>query len=299
MKKWIFSLALLATGSLLGAQEFNFTVRVNVQKLQNVDPRVFQTLESTVLEFLNNQKWTDDYFETEERIDANILITVQEELSPTIFKADIAIQAARPVYGSDYSTPLINYIDKGVNFTYEQFQPLQFSLNSFNDNLSSVLAFYAYVILGLDYDSYSPYGGEPYLQAAMDIVNSVPQSAAASNPGWRSLDGNRNRYWLIENLLSPRVRPMRQAWYDYHRQGLDVAASDINTARAVMVAALEQVRSVDQVYPNTMIVQMFSDTKAAEILEIFKRGTPQEQNTVIQIMTKIDPSNASNYRAIK
>lgn len=299
MKKWIFSLALLAAAGLAGAQEFNFTVRVNVQKLQNVDPRVFQTLESTVLEFLNNQKWTDDYFENEERIEANLLITVQEEISPTSFKADIAVQAARPTFGSDYSTPLINYIDKGVTFTYEQFQPLQFSLNTFNDNLSSVLAFYAYIILGLDYDSFSPFGGETHLQRAMDIVNAVPQGAAASNPGWRSLDGNRNRYWLIENLLSPRVRPMRQAWYDYHRQGLDVAPSDIATARAVMVAALEQVRSVDQVYPNTMIVQMFSDTKSSEILEIFKRGTPQEQNTVIQIMTKIDPSNASNYRAIK
>ncbi|MCB0570701.1 MAG: DUF4835 family protein [Phaeodactylibacter sp.] len=299
MKKCILSLALLAISGLALAQEFNFTVRVNVQKLQNVDPRVFQTLESTVLEFLNNQKWTDDYFENEERIEANLLITVQEEITATSFKADIAVQAARPVYGSDYSTALINYIDKGVTFTYEQFQPLQFSLNSYNDNLSSVLAFYAYVILGLDYDSFSSFGGEPYLQKAMDIVNAVPQGAAASNPGWRSLDGNRNRYWLIENLLSPRVRPMRQAWYDYHRQGLDVSVSDITTARAVIASALEQVRNVDQVYPNTMIVQMFSDTKSAEILEIFKRGTPQEQNTVIQVMTKIDPSNASNYRAIK
>lgn len=299
MKKIIFSIGLLALASLLGAQEFNYTVRVNTLKLQTADPRVFQTLESSVTEFLNNSKWTEDYFENNEKINANVLITIQEELSPTSFKADIAIQAARPVFGSDYSTALINYIDKGVTFTYEQFQPLIFSRNVFNDNLSSVLGFYTYVILGLDYDSFSAFGGEPFFQIAQDIINTVPQGAAAANPGWRSLDGNRNRFWLMENILSPRVRPLRQAWYDYHRHGLDKSASDVALARAVIMDALEQVRNVAQVYPNTMIVQMFSDTKSNEILEIFKRGTPQEQNTVIQIMTRIDPSNASNYRSIK
>lgn len=291
----IFSIVALG----LNAQELNVNVRINVQKLQSADPRVFETLESTVQEFFNNQKWTDDVYELEERISANVLITIQEELSPTTFKADIAIQASRPVYGADYETPLINHIDKGVTFFYEQFQPLQFSRNTYNDNLSSVLAFYAYIILGLDYDSFSPYGGEPYFQAAQDILNAVPQSAAAANPGWRSLDGNRNRFWLIENILSPRVRPFRQAWYDYHRQGLDLCASDVATGRAIIAAGLEQVRNVDQAYPNSMIIQVFTDTKSQEILEIFKRGTPQEQNTVVQVMTRIDASNAAQYRAIK
>ncbi len=299
MRRSIFTLffAILAMG--LGAQELNVTVRINTQKLQSADPKVFETLENTVREFMNTQKWTDDVFELEERINANVLITIQEELSPTSFKADVAVQASRPVYGSDYETPLINHIDKGVTFFYEQFQPLQFSRNTYNDNLSSVLAFYSYIILGLDYDSFSPYGGEPHFQAAQDILNNVPQSAAAANPGWRSLDGNRNRFWLIENLLSPRVRPFRQAWYDYHRQGLDLCASDVATGRAIIAAALDQVREVDQAYPNSMIIQLFTDTKSQEILEIFKQGTPQEQNTVVQIMSRIDASNASKYREIK
>ncbi len=299
MRRLIFSLFLSLTALGLSAQELNATVRINVQKLQTADPKVFQTLEATVREFLNNQKWTDDAYELEERINANVLITIQEELSPTSFKGDIAIQASRPVYGSDYETPVFNHIDKGVTFFYEQFQPLQFSQNNYNDNLSSVLAFHAYIILGLDYDSFSPYGGEPHFQAAQDILNSVPQSAASANPGWRSLDGNRNRFWLIENILSPRARPFRQAWYDYHRQGLDLSASDVATGRAIIAAALEQVRTVDQAYPNSMIIQVFTDTKSQEILEIFKRGTPQEQNTVVQVMTTIDASNAAQYRAIK
>ena len=299
MRKLLFSLFFSIITLGLSAQELDVAVRINTLKLQSADPKVFETLENTVREFLNTQKWTEDVFEQEERINANILITIQEELSPTSFKADIAIQASRPVYGSDYETPLINHIDKGVTFFYEQFQPLQFSRNAFNDNLSSVLAFHAYIILGLDYDSFSPYGGEPYFQAAQDILNSVPQSAAAANPGWRSLDGNRNRFWLIENLLSPRVRPLRQAWYDYHRQGLDVSATDVATGRAIIAAALEEIQKVDQAYPNSMIIQLFTDTKSQEILEIFKRGTPQEQNTVVQIMTRIDASNAAQYRAIK
>ena len=299
MRKLLFSLFLLLTALRLGAQELNVTVRINTQKLQSTDPKVFATLEATVREFLNTQKWTEEVFELEERINANVLITIQEEISATSFKADIAIQASRPVYGSDYETPLINHIDKGVTFFYEQFQPLQFSQNAFNDNLSSVLAFYAYIMLGLDFDSFSPYGGEPYFQAAQDILNNVTQAAAAANPGWRSLDGNRNRFWLIENILSPRVRPYRQAWYDYHRQGLDVSSTDIATGRAIIAAALEQVRNVDQAYPNSMIIQVFTDTKSQEILEIFKRGTPQEQNTVVQVMTRIDASNAAQYRAIK
>lgn len=299
MKRSIFTLCFSILALWLGAQELNASVRINTQKLQSADPKVFETLESTVREFLNTQKWTDDVFEIEERINANVLITIQKELSPTTFEADIAIQASRPAYGSDYETPLINHIDKGVTFFYEQFQPLQFSRNTYNDNLSSVLAFHSYIILGLDYDSFSPFGGEPHFQAAQDILNNVPQSAAAANPGWRSLDGNRNRFWLIENILSPRARPFRQAWYDYHRQGLDVCAADVATGRAIIAAALDQVREVDQAYPNSMIIQVFTDTKSQEILEIFKRGTPQEQNSVVQVMTRIDASNASKYKEIK
>lgn len=299
MKKVLFLIPLLMTGLFLRAQELNATVRVNVQKLQTVDPQVFETLEQTLLEFLNSQKWTNDVFELEERINCNILLTIQEERSPTSFKADLAIQASRPVYGTTYETALFNHIDKDVTFTYEQFQPLQFSQNVFNDNLSTVLSFYAYIILGMDYDSFSPLGGEPYFQIAQQILNSVPQSAAAANPGWRSLDGNRNRYWIIENILSPRVRPYRQAMYEYHRQALDIMAEDVNTGRGMMVNALSQISDVDQAYPNSMIVQMFVNAKSQEVVEIFKKGTRQEQDQVIQIMSKIDPTNSSRYRAIR
>lgn len=299
MSRLLFSIALLLGVLGMQAQELNVNVRVNTQKLQTVDPKVFETLEQTITEFLNNQKWTTDVFETEERINCNFILTVQEELSPTSFKADLAVQSSRPVYGSEYDTPLFNYIDKEVTFFYEQYQPIQYSRNQYNDNLSAVLAFYAFIIIGKDYDSFSPLGGEPYFQLAQDILNSVPQSAASTNPGWRSVESNRNRYWLVENIMSPRVRPMRQAMYNYHRQGLDLMVSDIETGRAVIAQSLDEVARVNQSYPNSMIVQLFNNEKSAELVEIFKLGSLDQQNEVIRLMTRLDPANASKYRAIK
>jgi hypothetical protein len=281
------------------AQELNVTVKVNAQKLQTVDPQVFVTLETQIREFLNDQKWTDDVFEPEERINCNLILTIQEERSATSFKADLAVQASRPVFNSNYETPLFNHLDKDVTFVYEQYQPLIFSRNSYNDNLSAVLSFYVYVILGLDYDSYSTFGGEPHFQMAQEILNNVPQSAAAANPGWRSIEGNRNRFWLIENILSPRVRPYRQAMYDYHRQALDIMSDDAGSGRAIMVDALSGLQQVDQAYPNSMIIQVFNNAKSDEIVEIFKGGARQEQDRVIQIMSKLDPTNASKYRSLR
>lgn len=298
MKSYLSLIFLLLP--LMGtAQELNCSVRVNIQKLQTVDPSVFETLEQTITEFMNNTKWTDDVFNIEERINCNILLTVQEELSPTSFKADLAIQASRPVYNSNYITATLNHVDKDVTFEYEQYQPVLFSRNTFNDNLSAVLSFYAYVILGLDYDSFSLYGGEPYFQAAQEIINTVPSSAAAAFKGWRSIDGNRNRFWIAENLLSPRVRSLRQSWYEFHRHGLDMMVEDPVAGRAVIAKSLEELLKVNQSYPNSMIIQMFNNTKSNEIVEIFKGGSANEKQQVIQVMSRIDATNASDYRSIR
>ncbi|MDZ4680744.1 MAG: DUF4835 family protein [Saprospiraceae bacterium] len=298
MKKMLFLFFVLAAVSLQ-AQELTFSVKINTLKLQTVDPKVFITLEQSVAEFLNNQKWTDEIFETNERINCNLVLTIQEELSPTSFKADVAIQTSRPVFGSSYETRMLNHLDKEVTFSYEQFQPLIYSKNVFNDNLSSILAFYIYIILGMDADSFSLFGGDEHYQTAQEILNTVPQNVASSAAGWRSTEGSRNRFWIIENILSPRVRPLRQGLYEYHRQGLDMMSNDVNTGRAIVLQALEEVDKVNQSYPNAMIVQMFSNAKSDEIVEIFKRGTRPEQDRVVQIMVKVDATNAAKYRNIK
>ncbi|MEO0330745.1 MAG: DUF4835 family protein [Bacteroidota bacterium] len=228
-------------------------------------------------------------------MECNILLTVEGETSPTSFNASLLVQSSRPIFNSSEQTAMFNYIDQDMEFTYQQFQPLQFSVNSFNDNLSSVLSFYAYVILGMDFDSFSLYGGEPYFQVAQDILNAVPNGVAK---GWASLDGNRNRFWIIENLLSPRVRPFREAMYNYHRYGLDVMATDPSGGRAIIAQNLDNIEDIHQNYPNSMAMQLFLNSKRNEIIEIFKRGTSAEKSKTIRVMSRVDPTQSSEYRKI-
>ncbi len=299
MKKIVLALSLcLVFFTSVVAQEMNFTVSVNTPKLQKTDPQVFKDLENAIQEFMNTRKWIEDVYEPEERIQGNLQITIKEELSANEFSADIQIQASRPVFGGDYKTVLLSHADKNIIFTYEQFQPLQFTKNSFTDNLTSVLTFYVYTILGMDYDSFSPYGGEPYYQIAQDIVATIPNSLTGKYKGWRSVDGNRNRHWIMENILSPRVRPYRQAMYDYHRLGLDMMHQDVVTARSVMLKALDEIGKVNKAYPSSMIIQMFANAKGNELVEIFKNGDSQQKTKVRQLMSKMDASNATKYRAI-
>lgn len=298
MKKAIlFTLAFFLV-ALSWAQEMNFQISINTPKLQTTDPKVFESLEETMKEFLNNQRWGEDAFEPDERINCNIQLTIKEELASNNFSADLAIQSSRPIFGSTSETVLLSHVDKDVTFTYEQFQPLEYSENSYNNNLTAILSFYVYVILGMDYDSFSLFGGEQYYQNANNILTSVPPSAASRFPGWRSLDGGRNRYWIIENILSPKVRPYRQAMYDYHRLSMDIMHDNPAAGRAIMTQAIEAIGKVNRSYPNSMIIQMFTNAKSQEVIEIYKNGTREEKSKVSQLMRKMDAANASKYRAI-
>jgi hypothetical protein len=278
------------------AQELKVKVTMNTPKLQTADPAVFQTLRQAIEEFMNNQKWTTEVFSEEERIQMDIVFTISKELSSNTFEAELSCQSIRPVYASNYETPLFKHQDKDVTFTYEQFQPLDYSQTAYLNNLTSILGFYAYMAIGLDYDSFAPLGGEPYFQAALDIVNRIPPNVASSVPGWRSTENNRNRYWLVESVLSPKLRPFRQMIYDYHRQGLDTMHEDPNLARAVMTQSLEALEGVNRTYPNSMIVQVFANTKSDEIIEIYKGGAATEKSTITRVMERIDPTRASEYR---
>lgn len=300
MSKLIITGVFLFIFGGLQAQELNATVKVNAQKLLSADQKIFATLEQSIREFMSSQKWTDDIYELNERISCNLLLTITDQSpdNPNLFVGELSIQASRPVYGSNYETVIFNHIDKNITFSYEQYQPLVFSKNVYTDNLSAILSFYAYCMLGMDADSFAALGGDKYFQNAQEIVSSLPSAAANSDKGWQSKT-NKNRFWIIENLLSPRVRPFRQAMYDYHRQGLDVMASDATKGRQTIADVLQKVSEVNQAYPNSVIIQMFNNTKAQEIVEIFKRGTSQEQDRVIQIMSRVDPASAGKYRAIK
>ncbi len=293
--------ALLAVVTTYAQGELNCTVRINTPQLQQTDRRVFDQLEVSLRDFLNNTKWTNDAFEPDERIKCNFILTIRSELGNNTFEGELAVQSVRPVYGSTYESPMLSHLDRNIVFQYEQNQPIQFQPDvNDNPNLPSLFAFYAYIILGLDYDSFSLFGGDPHLLMAQQVVTNIQNTPGNSSPGWRPADGggNRNRYWIIENLLNPRVRPMRAAMYTYHRKGLDLFGTDMNTAKNNILQALEEVDKVNTAYFNAMIVQMFANAKKDEIVEMWKIGDRQQKERVQQIMMRVDPANMPRYREI-
>jgi hypothetical protein len=280
------------------AQEFDFNVKVSVSpSLTKADPRVFNSLERSIEEFINNNKWTEDEFEDEERIKGNIQITIVNDPSATSFEADILIQSIRPVFNSDYSTQVMNYYDNTIPFNYVELQPLENNINVFRDNLSSVLLFYIYYMLGLDYDTFSPLGGQEYFQIAQNIVQIVPPGSNGDN-GW-DVSVDNSRADMVETILNPRSRRVREAYYYYHRLGLDEAANDIGKAKASMLSALKDVQAVNAANPNAMSVQMFMDAKRKEIVEIFMQSDSRQISQVYDILTEVDPSQTELYNQLR
>lgn len=300
MRILLYSLFTLVSVSSLWAQgELNATVRINTPQLQRTERKVFDQLETSLKDFLNNTKWTSDVFTQEERIKCTFIMTIESEGDNNTFTGSMAVQANRPTYNSNYETTLLVNQDRDISFVYEQNQPVEFAPNSAeNQNLPSIFAFYAYIILGLDYDSFSPYGGENYLQLAQQMIVNIQNSTTNKASGWRpsSSDKNRSRYWLAENLVSPRIRPFRSAFYTYHRKGLDMFTVNQDEARKSVIAALEDVDKAGVAYLNSMIIQLFTQAKRDEIVEMMKNATIQQRQRVFQIMVKADPANTQRYK---
>jgi hypothetical protein len=282
--------------SKMSAQELNFQVKVVNPQTLLADPKVFQSLEAAMRELVNNTKWTDDVFEQNERLTGTIQLTIKEEKSATNFSGQLAITAERPIYGTDRTTPIIITLDAQLDFSYEQFQPLQFVKNNFTENLGHTLAYYIHLILGASYDTFSPLGGEVFYQTAQDIFNLVPTSTKGEWQG-REL-GNKSRYWYVENILSPRLKNFRQAQYSYHRQGLDYASQDMTRCKAAILQSLESIEEAQQNYPNTLVVRIFAQTKTDELVGVFKGATPEQKTRFIEIMARLDPANGPKFRQV-
>ncbi|HMT51825.1 MAG: DUF4835 family protein [Saprospiraceae bacterium] len=299
MYKLLLGLVFVLLSITLGtSQELNF--RVSVQTLSsinsvNLDPSYFKGMEKKMSELLNTTKWTNDEYLEHEKIRGSFVMTITELSQGSAIKAEIILQTERPVFNSTYSSPMINLIDKNVSFIYNELLPLNKTANTFYDNLSAILSYYAYVSLGMDYDSFSVNGGEPFLLKAQEIVTSLP-SNVVNDEGWRNDGGGRrNRYWLLENLLSPRMRQFRQAFYEYHRLSLDNMYSEQDKSRFVMLSALTSMGQANLEYSGTYLVQVFGDAKKDEIIEIFKNGDPGQKSKIKTIMTGLDPTKASKY----
>ncbi len=296
--KYILTLLLTFGMFAAQAQELDCKIRIQAPNLQLVDPAIFKTLEADIYEFMNTRDWTEgDAFSDEERVECNINIAILEEISQTSFKGELTIQASRPVYNSTYESVIFLHNDKDFDFEYAQYQPLNFNINAYNGELTSVLAFYAYMILGFDYDSYAPEGGSPWFVQARQIVQNANDQG---RKGWKAFDGTRNRYWMIENQLDPKFSGLRAAYYDYHRKGLDVMHKDADLGRAQILSSLQKVEKVSKNNPNSMGITVFSNTKSDEIFDIFNyfRVPNGEKTKVGTMMVRVDPANAQRFLSL-
>ncbi len=295
MKKLFFSLLALLIINKSDAQEFNCQVRViNASQTKTVDPRVYKSMEAAVKDLIDARRWSDDAFKPEERISMSITFTVKEEVSQTAFKADISVQGSRPIFGSNYESPLITFVDKDAEFDFQENSPLDFSEPAPSNSLSALCGFYAYTVLGMDYDSFSLLGGQPYFQKAQSLMNSF---ASGDKKGWKpsANDKQRTRYWIIESLTNPRAINARKAYYDYYLNGLDLMSTKPAEAQTAIADAIDRVGKVNRDMPNSMVMQLFIDTKNNEIVQIFTGTAGAARAKVAETMVTIDGANASRY----
>jgi len=291
----IIILSLLFLTSNLFAQELRCNVTISAQRIQGANQNLFRTMQSDIYEFMNTRKWTDHVYSYDEKLKCNIMILLDEQLSADEFRGSIQVQLIRPVFDSSYETTILNIKDNDFRCRYVEFQPLEFNETSNRENLTNILAFYAYVILGFNYDSFSPEGGTPYFEKAQAIVNN---SQTLPVKGWKSFESERNRYWLMENVLNKSYSDYRKCMYNYHRNGLDLMSQRAEEGRANIAESMRDLQKVFRKRPSTYILQMFFDSKVDELINIFSKSYPDERNRVLTILNEIDPSNGNKYSRI-
>jgi hypothetical protein len=297
--KYYLVIFLIILPVLVNAQELNCNIQISAQRIQGSNRQVFESMQKDLYEFMNNTVWTNHVFSYAERIDCNILINLTDQLSADEFKGTIQIQLSRPVFNTTYKSTVLNFIDNSFQFKYVEFQPLEFDPSTYRSSLVSVLAYYTYMILGFDYDTFSPLGGTEFFQMAEKIVTTAQN---APEPGWKPYDGsrNRNRYWLVKNALDKEYESVRQFNYEYNMNGLDRMESKISEARTSMVESLKLIQDVFRKKPDPFmyIVQVVMEAKSDELINIFTDAFPEEKSRVVQILTEIDPANKAKYEKI-
>lgn len=296
MKKVLY-IAILALGTLQAqAQELNASVKVTYQKVTNMDPAIFTALETSVKQFLNNTRWTSDVYSPEERIKCSFLINITDAPSTDYFKGELTVVSNRPVYGSVFECNMLNIKDGNFDFNYVPFQPMEFSETSYLNNLTSMLSFYAYMIIALDYDSYAPEGGTPYLTKARQIVQNAQQAPEA---GWKSFDNaGRNRFTLSEDLLNPAFKAYRAFTYKYHREGFDHFYNDFENSRKKAIEALMTIEDIYKQRPNSFLLQIFFNSKRDEAINMLKDAPKTETLALVQVMRKVDGAYSSRWDEI-
>lgn len=300
LKKFLAFLILVAIPYVAFVQELRCNVQINSQKIQGTNRQLFQTLQTAIYEFMNNTSWTNHIYGQDERIECTVSLTLNEQIGSNEFRGTIQVQSRRPIFGTSYNTTMLNIVDNNLQFRYIEFDPLEFSDTRHTNNLTSILAYYAYIILGFDYDSFSYLGGSEYFQKAERVVNNA-QNTTDGERGWKAYEGNRkNRYWLIENIINPKYRPIREVNYKYHRMGFDRMSDKLVEGRAEIAEVLTSIQRVyrEKPDPYMYLLQVFFDAKSDELVSLFTESFPAEKTRVVNILTEVDNANASKYNRI-
>lgn len=298
VKQFLLVFSLLIFRSI-SAQELNCSVDINFTQIQgSSNKQIFDQMKSSILQFMNNTKWTNEVFAPNEKIDCSILIIIKEVVGQDEYSGSIQVTSNRPVFKSSYTTPVLNIEDEYFQFKFQQFTQLEFNINTFQNNLTSILQYYAYVILAYDYDTFSSEGGTTYWQKAQLIVQNAQN---APETGWKSNQNGlqqRNRYWLVENAMQPAFKGIRDCMYDYNFKGLDHMFENVEESRSVISKSLELLIPVYRSRPGLMNLQVFFNAKREEIVNIFKGASPEEKTKVLETLAIIDPANTNRYAKI-
>ncbi|GIV37531.1 MAG: DUF4835 domain-containing protein [Cyclobacteriaceae bacterium] len=295
MRNLIVLIALF-TPLVLVAQELNCVVTINVgPRVRTTDQAVFRDMKNAFQQFLNSRKWTSDTYAPHERINCSLLININDMPAIGVFNASVQVQAARPVYNTTYTSLIFNFADREWDFEYVESQPLEYNDNTFTSNLTSLLAFYAYMIIGIDNDTFSELGGNAQFQRALQVVNNAQGS---NRNGWQPTGSNRNRYWLVENYINPQFTEIRRAMYRYHRLGMDTFEQDPENSRRIILDCLKSIKKARDINPNAIIVISFFDAKTRELANIFSDGQLPVRREAYDLIVSMDPSNQAGYEKI-
>ena len=293
---FLVGIASWANAQLSTVGELNARVTINSDKVQGSDKQVFTTLQEALMEFINNRRWTDATFGINERIDCSFTIIISEQTDNS-FTGEIQVQASRPVYNSSYTTNLFNFRDTELNFEYTQFEPLEYTENTLNSNLTATIVYYIYIILGLDFDSFSPLGGRVYFDQAQQIVN-LAQSQGSWN-GWRAFEKDDNRHGLITALTDNASETFRNFWYTYHRKGLDEMAANADRGRLTVISSLQGLKQIKEARPNSLLLQLFSDAKLDETVSIYSNASTQEKKEGYEMLKNLYPTEDTRLSNLK
>ena len=303
-KKIIFVLTFSFSVICVHAQEIQARLTVLTNKVSTqVDKKIFQTLQTTLVNFLNNRRWTGDVFQPNEKIQCNFLLNIEQDLGNNIFKGKLTVQAARPVFNTAYDSPIINFLDDNIVFRYQEFQPIEFNENRVqgNDpvaaNLPAILAYYVNLILGFDYDSFTPRGGDVFFQKAWNIVNNAPEGSGIE--GWKSFESQRNRYWLAENMNNNRFALIHDVLYAYYRTGMDIFYENEEEGRNSIMTSLNFLNTINSENPNSMIMQFFFQGKSTELVKVFSHAIPDLKTRAGDLLSKLDITNSAAYKELK